>query len=273
MPPAAWFLLQLLLALATIPAGAFLVGVKSRWVAAAVAALALAVLLLWPLMRFFPLVPMSLVGARRLAMIELTGLLVPAALVFSIAARTVPRPSDRRALWLLLAVASVFFVRTGWWMVSRGVPDLGPTQLTGGVCRQTTGYTCVAASLVTLLTAHGIPATETEMAQLTMTEVNGGATDSRAVWGLERKLEMATGSGANPLLRVHYSVLDRDGLFAVPKPCLVQTDWGFFTAHMMPVLSADANTVVLGDPLQGQREQPTTDFLRHWKGRAIWLAP
>lgn len=270
MPPAAWFSLQLLLALATVPAGAFLVGARRRWVSAAVAAFALAVLLLWPLMRFFPLAPMSLLGARRLAMIELTGLLVPAALVFSIAARTVPRPSDRRALWLLLLVASAFFVRTGWWMVSSGVPDLGPTRLTNGVCCQTTGYTCVAASLVTLLAAHDIPATETEMARLTMTEVNGGATDSRAVWGLERKLESA-GSAAN--LRVHYAALDGNGLLTVPKPCLVQADWGFFMAHMMPVLSANANTVVLGDPLQGQREQPTKDFLRHWKGRAIWLAP
>ena len=46
--------------------------------------------------------------------------------------------------------------RPGWApkraaVISSGVPDLGSTKMIDGVCRQTTGYTCAAASLVVVL--------------------------------------------------------------------------------------------------------------------------
>ena len=92
-------------------------------------------------------------------------------------------------------IAAVYFLKAGWWMIGPalslggwggGVTDLGPTRMQDGICRQTTGYTCVAASMVTALRARGIDATETEMARLAHTQVNGGATDSRALWALQR---------------------------------------------------------------------------------------
>ncbi|MBY0461332.1 MAG: hypothetical protein K2V38_28785, partial [Gemmataceae bacterium] len=152
--------------------------------------------------------------------------------------------------------------RVGWWMVSPGVSDLGPQTIVAGVARQSTGYTCAAASMVTLLHARGIDASETEMARLALVEVGGGTTDSRVVWGLERKL-------AGTPLRVSYRSLDLAGLIAATKPCLVQLDWGFFVSHMVPVMHADAQRVVIGDPLSGPRELPTREFAHQWKGCAI----
>ena len=146
-----------------------------------------------------------------------------------------------------------------------GVPALGVTNIDrNGLCRQTTGYTCVAASMVTMLRAKGITADETEMARLSYTQVGGGATDSRALWALQRKLE---GTGWAP----RYRALDREGLIKASKPCMVQLDWGYFVSHMVPVMAADAETVVIGDPLSGERRVPMSKFEAQWKGNAITI--
>jgi hypothetical protein len=49
------------------------------------------------------------------------------------------------------------------------VPNCGEQWTESGDCVQTTDYTCSAASAATLLRAHGIPATEREMAELCLT--------------------------------------------------------------------------------------------------------
>lgn len=256
------FVVQLILG-----AGAFVVAPRvERWGRAgarAVCAGALVALLLWPLMRVFPAEPIALLGAPAVACVELTGLAIPAVLFFSLAARRVPKASDRRAILLLTAVAAVYFVRAGWWMISPGVSDLDPLRIDSrGICRQTTGYTCVAASMVTMLRANGVEATEEEMARLAHVEVGGGATDSRAIWALERRL---AGTG----LRPRYCKTDYAGLIAAPKPCLVQIGWGYFMSHMVPVMSADSERVVLGDPECGKREMTAEAFGGTWKGTVI----
>jgi predicted double-glycine peptidase len=102
------------------------------------------------------------------------------------------------------------------------------------------------------------------MARLAYTQVDGGATDSRTLWALQRKL---AGTG----LRSRYQRLDATSLVALPKPCLVQLDWGYFISHMVPVMEATADRVVIGDPLSGRREMTMAEFVAKWKGNAICL--
>lgn len=240
-------------------------GTLTKTSATLIAGLALAAMLLFPLARVFPLEMVRLLGAPAASCIELTALVIPATLFFSTAAMLVPKASDRRALMLLNVVAAIYFVKAGWWMISPGVLGVAATRIDDhGICRQSTGYTCVAASMVTMLRARGIAAEEAEMAALCRTQPGGGATDSRAIWALERKL-------AGLPFRPTYARLDRDSLLAAPKPCMVQLDWGFFVSHMVPVMSATPDGVVIGDPLSGVREVPMADFLRDWKGMAITL--
>ncbi len=235
------------------------------WRSVCIAALAL--LLLWPLMRVWPTAPIRLLGAPFVACIELTGLFVPAVLLLAIAARHVPRPSDRRALYLLIPVAGAYFVKAGWWMLAPPPRLESPTEIdSAGIARQTTGYTCVAASLVTVLRARGLDVSEQEMVDLTRTESGGGATDSRALWALEQRL---AGTG----LRARYESLDFSALRAVPKPCLVQLDFSYFYSHMSVVLDATPAGVVLGDPLLGRRELSVDAFRTQWKGQAIVVEP
>jgi hypothetical protein len=260
------FAAQLLLALAAFLLAPRIARARETvWVTTC--ALALGAILIWPLMRVFPIQPIDWLGAPTIACLELTGLAIPAVLFFAIASRHVPRPSDRRAILFLTAFAAIYFIRAGWWMLAPAAAGIGPTNLDAdGVCRQTTGYTCVAASMVTMLRARDQPADEAEMARLAFTQTGGGATDSRTLWALQAKL---AGTG----LRPRYLHLDAPGLIAAPKPCLVQLDWGFFVSHMVPVLEATADRVVIGDPLSGRRELPMPEFLAKWKRLAIVLEP
>jgi hypothetical protein len=174
-----WFAAQALAASAAVILGLRVARARPAiWRPVAVVATAL--MLLWPLVRVFPAAPLELLGPGIVIFIEVTGIVIPAALLFAIASGVVQRARDRRALRLLLVVCALYFVRSGLWMVHPPVPELSTATFEDGVCRQSTDYTCVAASLVTLLHAHGIEATETEMARLSYTEVGNGATDSRA---------------------------------------------------------------------------------------------
>ena len=264
MPLGIAFTIQLLLAAAAILVARPLAR-RSRPLATAVCIAALMLLLVWPLVRFFPTLPIRTLGAPLVACIELTGLFIPAVLLLAVAARLVPKPTDRRAIFCLIPMAAIYFVKAGWWMVAPELHDLGPTKIEGGICRQSTGYTCVAASMVTMLRARGIDATETEMARLARVEVNGGATDSRALWALEKKL-------AGTALAPAYHSFDLAGLIAAPKPLLVQVDWGFFVSHMVPVMQATEQAVTIGDPISGTQTLPAAEFLAKWKGNAITLA-
>ena len=88
-------------------------------------------------------------------------------------------------------MAVVYLAKAGLWMVGGRVPDLGAAKNDGEdpmVAMRTTEYTCVAASIMTMLRAHGIETTETEMARLANSQVGSSATNSPAMSGLRRKL-------------------------------------------------------------------------------------
>ena len=258
------YLCQLVLAVTAFMAAARIARMP-RPVHLTVCVLALGAMFLWPLMRFFPVAPIGLLGARVVASVELTGLAIPATLLFAVSAQHLARASDRRAVLALAAVAAGYFLRAGWWMVWPAIGPVGPTLVDNyGVCRQTTDYTCVAASMVTMLRTRGIAAEEAEMAALARTQINGGATDSRALWALEQKL-------AGTRFRPAYQRMTAAELQSMPRPFMVQLDWGFFTSHMVPVIGVTASTVTLGDPLSGPREVKMDRFLSMWKGNAITI--
>jgi hypothetical protein len=300
-----WFVAQGVVAGVAVPAG-LRIAKQSGAVWKAVATLAAAAMLFWPLLRVFPGEALRVFGASTIVFLEVTGIIIPAALLFTIAARTMRHARERRAVALLLIVCGLYYVKTGWWMVGPPVPELRTSTYRDGICRQSTGYTCVAASLVTLLRAHGIEATETEMARLSYTEIHGGATDTRAVLALERKLRdlrapqaasapndgdssapsagrstepsashsTAPSAAAPAAVRLRPELLtlrDPRRLADLPLPALVSTRWGYFISHMMPLLAVDEAGVTVGDPMSGPRHIPMDEFRREWRGWAIVL--
>lgn len=259
-----WFVLQAIAAAAAAVAG-LLVARTRPVVWKPVAVVATLAMLLWPLMRVFPAAVLAVLDAGIVIFIEVTGIVIPAALLFALASGVVQRARDRRALRLLMVVCAFYYVRSGFWMVRPPVPELRTAPCVDGVCCQSTDYTCVAASLVTLLHAYGIAATETEMARLSYTEVGNGATDTRAVYALQRKL-------AGRPFKVHYERwMTYERLIGLERPCIVPVKWGYFSSHMVPVLEADAESVLVGDPLGGPRRRARAAFEADWLHRAVYL--
>lgn len=218
-----------------------------------------------PLVRLRPDLALHLLPLELLVFAEVTAVAIPAALLFAMAARQIPRATDRRALRLLPLICAIFFVNAGLWMVRPPVPEMRSSHYADGVCRQSTDYTCVAASLVTVLQKHGIETSEGEMARLSFTGVGQGTTDTRAVLALRRKL-------AGQPLDVRYEHMDYARLQQVGLPCLVPLKWGYFVSHMVALLEARDDAVVLGDPLTGARRVSRGEFEREWLRRGIYLA-
>lgn len=266
MQPWFWFLVQVALAI-----GAWFVGCRitpssggqrqasgpRAWQIALAASFLL--VLLWPFMRLFVVEAVGLIGARAVACIEFTGVMVPAAMLFAIVSRRLPRQQDARAILILVALAGMYFTRAGWWSFGTGVPDLGRTKIKDGICLQSTDSTCVAASIVTVCRAHGVDLTETQAARLAFVEMGRGATDSRAIMALQTALAK---TGAT----VRYARVAAKDLAELPMPCMVQLDWGFFVSHMVPVLAAAPTEVILGDPSLGIRRLSIDDFQNEYKG-------
>lgn len=234
-------------------------------IATAALILAAALMVAWPILRLMPDRVMNVAPVEAIVFLELTGAAIPAALFFACACQRLHRVPDRRAVRMMLVATAVFFIKGGLWMLRPPPPDVPSSHYADGVCRQSTPYTCVAASLVTLLRADGIETSEGEMARLSYTEVGIGTTDTRAVLALRRKL---AGRGFD----VHYERMSFDRLRAVELPVLVPLKWGYFVSHMVPVLAIDADGVLLGDPLTGARRIACAEFEREWLGRGIYIA-
>lgn len=258
-----WFCGQAAAMIAATLVGHWLGGGSARGTRP-VAIAAVVLMVAGPLGRLRPDLALRLLPVEVLVFAEVTAVAIPAALLFAMAARQIPKAGDRRALRLLPLVCAIFFVNAGLWMVRPPVPEMRSSHYADGVCRQSTDYTCVAASLVTVLQKYGIETSEGEMARLSYTGVGQGTTDTRAVLALQRKL-------AGQPLDARYEPMDYARLQQVGLPCLVPLKWGYFVSHMVAVLEVGDDAVVLGDPLTGARRVSRREFEREWLRRGIHL--
>lgn len=163
----------------------------------------------------------------------------------------------------------------------------GPTPRTlerwnGDVCRQTTRATCSAASAATLLSMHGIPATEGEMARLCLTTDAG-----TQLLGLYRGLRIKTdGTGGKVVpFRGDLETLrqaNRPAILTVgvdywqPADPRYVADWGWVRGmfHTVVFLGfTDDGKVEIGDPGVGRERWDERGIQDLWKGEGYWLVP
>ncbi len=150
------------------------------------------------------------------------------------------------------------------------------------ICLQTTPYSCSAASAATILKAHGIDASEAEMAELCLTRRGTN-------WmGLYRGLALKTeGTAWQPVV----FETDASGLQARQAgPVILVAElpdnpsvdpvfreacgWIPGQAHSVVFFSfLTDNTVEMADPMFGRELWKASDLDVLWTGRAIGLAP
>lgn len=157
----------------------------------------------------------------------------------------------------------------------------------GEVCLQTSPYTCGPASAATLLRAHGIDATEQEMAGLCLTR-SGLVKDGTSWQGLYRGLKHKTrGTGWEvEVFRCSLGELpqmaDRPLLLSVGLPDdpsldpVYREELGWIPGQFHTVVLFEflpRARVQMGDPAVGPEVWPTSDLLHLWQGQGIRLVP
>jgi hypothetical protein len=149
------------------------------------------------------------------------------------------------------------------------------------VCLQTSSASCSPAAVATLLRAHGIDATEAEMARLCLSSERG-----TAILGRYRGLKLKT---AGTPWDVEVFRTDEAGLRQMTGPTLlsVRLDpapgvdpryeqlWGWTpgVAHTVVCFgfTADGQKVEMGDPAVGREHWSTDDLGVLWKGEGLRL--
>jgi hypothetical protein len=211
----------------------------------------------------FPMIPVRIMPIGPWAIIEREYWLPFSVLFFACASHLASRP-NRKAIKSLSAVLVVFvWIMTGWRLLPMPMKDFG-RNMRDGVCLQSSGYTCGAASLVTMLGRMQIDVTEGEMAMLTGTIPGRGVTDFQAAYGLQRKLA----SLVRPEIVAIIECPDHDPMRVRP-PFLAGMKHSFWFDHMVCVLEVREGVVVIGDPLGGKRMMPLDIFRGEWRGLAI----
>ncbi|MBI1314997.1 hypothetical protein GC176_27210 [bacterium] len=182
-------------------------------------------------------------------------------------------------------LSSGALLAAGGWAVAYPLLGAAPqcrNEWQGRICLQTTPYSCSAASATTVLKAHGIEATEAEMADLCLTR-------SGTNWmGLYRGLSLKTqGTGWMPVVfeTDAAGLRRRDSgpvilVAELPDSPVVDPvfreacGWTPGQAHSVVFFRfLTERTVEMGDPTFGRELWRVSDLDVLWTGRAIGLVP
>ena len=171
-----------------------------------------------------------------------------------------------RSMWkrdALLIVAACLLIQCGIIAVLMSRPH----QLTGqvnadGICHQTSGYSCSAASAVNLLHGYGVAATENEMAELCVTMAGNSRWTGTSDAGLMRGLRLKMKGRGTP--RITLPVYEQ-----IPTPSLVAIQLNPQLSHSIMVTAVAPDHVKVVDPLYGGGTIPRAQFERAWKRSAI----
>lgn len=171
---------------------------------------------------------------------------------------------NRRAL----AFFALFLVAVRlhyWWGIHFGLDlDFREEGFWHGICLQSTEYTCTPAACATLLSLHGVPATEKGMARLCLTGSASGTMPLKAARGLRLATDPAR-------FRVRVEQPFAAGLDATPRPFVASILLDFMLPHSVVVLDASSTEVRVADPGQGAMRLSREVFLAKWRGDAIFL--
>lgn len=156
----------------------------------------------------------------------------------------------------------------------------------GGVCLQTTPYTCSPASAATLLRIHGIEATEREMAELCLTRI--GTTQRGTNWmGLFRGLSKKVADSPWRVEVFDVSANAKETPPATPAILVARlpvdsqnhelrdtSGWLPGQAHSVVYLgNLTDDVLIVGDPTVGRELWRRDDLTTLWTGRGLRLVP
>jgi len=167
---------------------------------------------------------------------------------------------QRRMLWILTAATVYFgilpFAETVW--VRPRLAGLETWREDGGICLQTTDYTCGAAAAVTALALLGVEAEESVLAIASFTTPSRGTSDSLLSVAIE-SLFADQGIGCR---LIWFSSIDQMRDIC---PVIATVKHRFMIDHYVTVLAVDDDGVTIADPLKGLERVSYDAFGRKWR--------
>jgi hypothetical protein len=257
-----WIALQLVGAAIATAAGASAARRSQRHATPVVGSMLL-VILLKNALSFIPLGEPRFLPWNWYPLVERWWYLFPAMVIFGAGITLFRSSMWRRDVLLIGAGLLIVHSAALGWVMSHP-PDLRGRIGEDGICLQTSGFSCTAASAVMLLYRHGIITTEREMADLSVTSPcgfdGGGTTESGLMRGLRLKV--------NGRMSVRIACPSLDRLVA---PSIVGIRLSPRLSHSIVVVGVTSTEVSILDPLYGRGTLLRPMFEREWMGSAVWI--
>jgi len=176
--------------------------------------------------------------------------------------------SFRRIIFLVFLIVLSFFTLAdhAYFAVAGGSVRALEGEVVRGVTLQSTGFSCVPASLATVMRRWGVECSEGEIAYALRTSFRG--TSIPRVPGVVRKL------GAAKKLQAKFVKTTWSDLLLFNVPCLLSTRT-FSIEHCSALIGLDGTHVIAGEPLSGIVRLERAKYMQEWRwnGRAVIIAP
>jgi hypothetical protein len=184
--------------------------------------------------------------------------------IVGIAARAVERVVIRDAALVVGGLVFIIHAITSLQIAFQDYSKLDGNPFQGPLCMQSTDYTCGPAAAATVLKHWGVPASEREIARLSLATPMRG-TDS---FGMLRalRIKLREKGATVRLIRT-----DWDGVVGLGKPLLADLKLKWPIAHWVVVTEANPSIdcVKLADPMKGEIWIRRSEFEARWYGRVI----
>jgi len=135
---------------------------------------------------------------------------------------------------------------------------------TGGICLQTTDYTCGPAAAVTALGKLGITAQEGELAVLSHSSPGTGTLPQCLYKAIQRRY-------AAQGLECQYRYFESPGQLKAAEVVLVVVKDAFLSDHCVAVLEVSDTEVIIADPVSGRQQLSHPEFAQMWRRCGIVL--
>lgn len=247
--------------MAVLTGGLWLLGVRlgrgPTWSARLTMVVAVVLMLGWGWLIRHPAAAVRVLPVGVLSRIEGVGGVPLFMLILGVAWARCAVSRQRVVVAWAMSFGAIYFIHGGAWMLQTTPTAVMGQTVTPGQTRQSQDYSCVPAACATALNLLGVPSTEAQMAELTMTRPGSGATMIRALDGLNRRL---AGSGLRPvLLSPRLDELDK-----LPTPALTPLQFEAARRHMVVLSRVERDGVWVMDPTEGYL------FLAHEELSAIY---
>lgn len=188
------------------------------------------------------------------------------AIVFFVVARTliVNEGTKRAILIFLVFIITLSSVKSVLYFFPLNSVKIHSEIMSDGICFQSTSYTCGAASLVAFLQTYDVEATEIEMAKLSRTRPNMGASTLGIYYALQHKLE-------NTWLDPKIKNISFEELKQLNKPSIITTKLTFLVDHVIVVLGYENGKFNVIDSLSGKYSISERELQEKWRGVVIYI--